>query len=271
MVKNERWGNPYIDTRDWSTYNDRLVRRGEFYLSFDLLDKWDDVLSTMNNCKPVRPFDYPITFIEWMARIHLCLHMPYRQMEGFVRKLSEYIPRLRAADYTTLFRRIQKLNLSLSTPDLLNSDPVVIAVDSTGIKVTNRGEWMREKWKIRRGWIKVHVMIDVKTNQILGLEITDEESQDEEMFLPLLNQAEVMCGEGRIEKALGDGAYDRKELFNELEKRGIQSGIKMRKTATKSRGSPYRSECVRRRNKIGYKKWAEETRYGMRWKGFIRA
>ena len=78
--------------------------------------------------------------------------------------------------------------------------------------------------------------------------------------------------EGRIEKTLGDGAYDRKELFNELEKRGILSGIKMRKdAATKSRGSPYRSECVRRRNKIDYDKWAEETGYGMRWKGFIRA
>ena len=32
MVKNERWGHPYIDIRDWSTYNERLVRRGEFYL-----------------------------------------------------------------------------------------------------------------------------------------------------------------------------------------------------------------------------------------------
>ena len=126
-------------------------------------------------------------------------------MEGFIRKLSEYIPRLRSANYTTLFRRIQKLNLSLSSPDLLNSDPVVIAGDSTGIKVTNRGEWMREKWKIRRGWLKVHAMIDVSTNQILSLEITEEDVSDDDMFLPLLNQAEVMCGEGRIEKALGDG------------------------------------------------------------------
>jgi len=101
MVKTERWGSPYIDPRDWSRYTERLVRRGEFYLSFDLLDKWDESLDTMNKGKPVRPFEYPITFIEWMARLHLCLHLPYRQMEGFVRKLSEYIPRLRSANYTT--------------------------------------------------------------------------------------------------------------------------------------------------------------------------
>jgi mRNA-degrading endonuclease RelE of RelBE toxin-antitoxin system len=48
---------------------------------------------------------------------------------------------------------------------------VIIAIDSTGIKVTNRGEWMRGKWKVRRGWIRVHAEIDVKTNQIPGLEV----------------------------------------------------------------------------------------------------
>ena len=26
---------------------------------------------------------------------------------------------------------------------------IVIAIDSTGIKVTNRGQWMREKWHIK--------------------------------------------------------------------------------------------------------------------------
>jgi len=126
---------------------------------------------------------------------------------------------------------------------------------------------MREKWKIRRGWLKVHAMVDVETNQILGLEITEEDTQDDEMFLPLLNQSEAICGEGKIEKVLADGAYDRKEVFNALEKRNILSGVKMRKDAsTQSRGSPYRAECVRNRNKVGHKKWAEEIGYGMRWK-----
>ena len=27
---------------------------------------------------------------------------------------------------------------------------IVIAIDSTGIKVTNRGQWMREKWQDER-------------------------------------------------------------------------------------------------------------------------
>jgi hypothetical protein len=42
------------------------------------------------------------------------------------------------------------------------------------MKVSNRGEWLREKWKTRKGWIKVHFVVDVKTKKLLALEITDE-------------------------------------------------------------------------------------------------
>jgi len=83
-------------------------------------------------------------------------------MEGFTRRLSLFISGLRSADYTTLFRRIKELDLSLNIdPRILSHDPIV-AVGSTGIKVTNRGEGMREKWRVRRGWIKVHAMIDLE-------------------------------------------------------------------------------------------------------------
>ena len=27
---------------------------------------------------------------------------------------------------------------------------IVIAIDSTGIKITNRGQWMNRKWKVRK-------------------------------------------------------------------------------------------------------------------------
>ncbi len=223
----------------------------------------------MNAGKRGRPFQYPEPFIAWMACIHVFLQMPYRQMEGFARKLAGFIPSLKAADYTTLFRRINLLDLSLNgTPELLAED-VIIAVDSTGIKVTNRGEWMREQWKVRGGWIKVHAMIDVETNQFLGLEITDETVQDDRMFVPLLDQVQQHCGEEHpVHRVLADGAYDRNELFKALEQRKILSGIKTRTdAATHSTGSPYRAECVRDRIRLGrYRLWAWITTYGMRWK-----
>jgi hypothetical protein len=112
----------------------------------------------MNAGKRGRPFQYPDPFIAWMACIRVFLQMPYRQMEGVVRQLMAFTPGLTAADSTTLFCRIHRLDLSLTVT------PEILAVDSTGIQVTNRGEWLRETWRVRRGWIKVHAVSDVETN-----------------------------------------------------------------------------------------------------------
>ncbi len=223
----------------------------------------------MNAGKCGRPFQYPESFIEWMARIHTFLQMPYCQMEGFVRRLAAFIPGLKAADYTTLFRRIQRLDFSLPVVPELFAEDIFVAADSTGIKVTNRGEWMREKWRVSRGWIKMHAMIDVETNQALGLEITDESVQDDQMFIPLLEQTQQHASEEHpVYRVLADGAYDRNELINTLEQRRIASGIKTRvDAATHSTGSPYRAECVRDRNRGGgYPRWSLVVTYGMRWK-----
>jgi len=204
-----------------------------------------------------------------MACIHLFLQMPYRQMEGFTRKLSLFIPGLRSADYTTLFRRIKELDLSLDVDPRILSHDAIVAVDNTGIKVTNRGECMREKWRIRRGWIKVYAMTDIETDQILGLEVTDESVQDDPLFIPLLDQSTENCGKSHpIRQVVGDRGYDRIHVFNTMEKRGIKSGIKTpENAATGSTGSPYRPEYVRERVKSGgYREWADTTKYGMRWK-----
>jgi hypothetical protein len=58
-----------------------------------------------------------------------------------------------------------------------DDDVVIIAEDSTSIKITNGGQWMREKWHVNsnKRYLKIHVAVDVKTNnEILALEITDE-------------------------------------------------------------------------------------------------
>jgi len=233
------------------------------------IEQWDDLLGQMNAGKRGRPFRCPEPFIAWMACIHVFLQMPYRQMEGFVWTLATFIPSLRAANYTTLFRRIQRRDLSLTvTPELLAED-IIIAVDSTGIKVANWGEWLRERWRVQRGWNKVHAMIDVETNQILGLEVTDESVQVDWMLVPLLDQVQQHCGEERpVHRVLGDGTYDRNEIFATLEHRNILSGIKTRaNAATHSTGAPYRAECVRDRIRVGgYQLWSWITPCGMRWK-----
>jgi hypothetical protein len=95
----------------------------------------------MNRRKRGAPYKYPNTFIIFASIIYTFLRMPYRQLEGFIGKISVYEPGLVAADYTTLHKRISKQDLGIEIPE----NDAVVAVDSTGIKVTNRGDWIREK------------------------------------------------------------------------------------------------------------------------------
>ena len=50
------------DNRNWRIYNEKLVRRGEFYLSFEFLENWNQELAIMNRGKRGRPFEYPEAF-----------------------------------------------------------------------------------------------------------------------------------------------------------------------------------------------------------------
>jgi hypothetical protein len=89
-------------------------------------------------------------------------------IEGYYKEIISIIPGLKSADYTTLWRRIRATEFELEQFAVTESESedesegVTAAIDAPGMKVTDRGEWMREKWKKRRGWIKVHI-IDVNT------------------------------------------------------------------------------------------------------------
>ena len=259
-------GNGEPKARNWQEYNESLVKRGEMYLTFSFLDSWGKDLEELNRGKLGRRFAYPWAFIELLMMIHVIFHLPYRQLEGFLRKLSELIPEIKPTDYTNIWRRGTQLKLNIPETISASDDPVVIAVDSTGIKVTNRGEWMREKWKIHRGWIKVHLAVDVKTKEIVAIEVTDERVSDGSKFNSLISQAEENLSGRKIKEALGDGAYDRREIFDHLQQKGIQPVIKIRSNAiTKARGSPARARAVRELKDLGYQSWKEKYHYGRRW------
>jgi hypothetical protein len=81
-------------------------------------------------------------------------HLPYRQTEGIVRDhAGKEIPSI--PDYSTINRRINKLNIKIN--EKIGNDIIIIALDSTGIKIANRGEWLRHKWNVRKGYLKIHM------------------------------------------------------------------------------------------------------------------
>ena len=72
-----------------------------------------------------------------------------------------------------------------------NDDYFVIAIDSTGIKVSNRGEWIRHKWNVKRGYLKIHVAVDIKRKRILSLNVTSEQVHDGKVLPELVDDITI--------------------------------------------------------------------------------
>jgi len=159
----------------------------------DFIETWKKELDEMNRGKEGAPYQYPDSLMPFLAYIYILLGMDYRGLQGYLIGLSKLIP-FEVPHYTTIFSRVSKLKIDLEKTLLkYKGKDVVISFDSTGVKVTNRGEWMREKWKVRRGWIKVHAAVDDKNKQVVAMEITDETIHDNAKFGELAELNDKIC------------------------------------------------------------------------------
>jgi len=245
--------------RDWKGYNESLVKRGLILLDLDFVAGWSRELKAMNDSKEGGRYRYPESFIKLLAVVHAYV-LPYRQLEGFMRGLSQHVDGLKAPDYTTIWWRVSKMKVDLASSVALDKD-VTIAVDSTGIKVSNRGEWIRKKWKVKRGFIKVHIAVDTKTKQILAIEVTKEDVGDGRMLRRLVDGS---ANKADLKGVVADGAYDSKSNFRMLADMGIDPLIRVRKNASFKGGG-----CMPRKfaivQQLGNLDWRRERGYGYRW------
>ena len=53
--------------RDWASYNDQLVRRGELLIDLDFIKNWEKEFEEMNYGKRGKPFDYPKSLVTFLA------------------------------------------------------------------------------------------------------------------------------------------------------------------------------------------------------------
>jgi len=243
---------------DWPSYNESLVRRGQVLLDFDVLDEWDHELSQMNEGKVGEPYDYPDSFMQLLGYMRAYFHLPYRQTQGVViAHASKKVPGI--PDYSTISRRINKLEIKIN--ERLGND-IVIALDSTGIKVANRGEWIRHKWHVRKGYLKIHVAVDIKRKRILSLEVTSEEVHDGRILKKLVDNASE---NNNLKGILADGMYDSNNNFRYLSKNHIKPGIKTRSNSkVKSTNCHARNMSVVKQQ-ANLKRWKRSVSYGHRW------
>jgi hypothetical protein len=251
----------------WPSYNQSLVRRGEILFAYDFLDIWDADLAKMNENKNGKKYKFPDSFIVVIGHIRVYFHLPYRQTEGIIKATGKNLPD--HPSYSQICRRINKLDIinNRMGMDDDDDDGIIIAIDSTGIKVTNRGQWMREKWDVKnkKGYLKIHVAVNIKTKEILALEVTDEKVHDGKVIKQLIEQVLNNNHNIKIKSFIGDGAYDSNENFKYLKEKRIQPIIKVKRNSIiSSKNNKIRNEEVQLQTK-DYHKWKKKRKYGQRW------
>ena len=256
----------------WSHYNQSLVRRGEILLGFDVINNWDTELKEMNKEKVGEPFHYPNTFLLLLGYAKVYFHLPYRQTEGIAQGHAKgKVPSI--PDYTTINRRINRLDIKIKDTDSKNKqfkdEYIVITIDMTGIKVTNRGQWMKDKWNVnKKGYLKIHIAVDVKTKKILSIKVTDEHIHDSKVLPELVDN--IIKSDGitttTIGKLFADGAYDGNDIFRYLSDNGILPCIKVRMNSRVrwKKGNILRNLSVISQKK-DLQKWNDSVSYGQRW------
>lgn len=263
MSLNERWGKPFVDRRDWHSYNEEPIVRGEFLLNCDWVASWDTELAAMNDGKVGARYDYPESFMQFLAVLHQWID--YRGLEGVSRKLVEFCQLPHASDYSNVCRRVNKLQIEFTLPTSGNCS---VATDGTGMKFENAGEYRARMYgKKRKKYLKVTISANPFEQKLLFCEASIEGEGLSEPDVAEQHLTDLYLHGITVEKFFGDGSFDTLDLFDLLEMHGIEPAIKLRKNAVPSDEDTLRDQEVAYYQQYGYENWAQTRDYGRRWTG----
>lgn len=254
---------------NWKEYNAGLCKRGSLtlWIAEPVLKVWGQIDASK---KVVGEKLYPDSIILCCLTLGMQYHQKLRQTTGFVSSILTLLGKgyFSIPDYSTLSRRQNILPVSIS--DRLNKgENLDIAIDSTGLKVYGEGEWKVRQHGItkRRTWRKLHIGIDVNTQEIICVDLTTNSQDDASIATKMLK--------GKTEKLKsfrGDGAYDDFDFRKTLGKTVRQiipppKNAVLQKNTIKKPLPDYleqRNEAVNFINKQNRKQWKIQESYHKR-------
>jgi IS5 family transposase len=254
---------PVYRIRNWKHYNDALVRRGSLtlWVEQETLQAWRYQGPSQRGAQ----FESSDMAIECLLTLRAVSHLTLRATEGFARSLFALMAvDLDVPDYSTLCRRAKSVRITLPKKA---EGPLHLILDSTGLKVYGEGEWKvrQHGYSKRRTWLKLHLAIDPETHEIQAAVVGEPGVTDEGATPCLLGQVDEA-----ISAAGADGSYDRRTVYEALERRGARAVIPPRRDAKiqrpGNRSGPRlaRDENLRRIRQIGRKGWEQESGYHRR-------
>lgn len=200
--------------RNWPQYNKALVARGS-------LTTWvsSQVLNNLADQSTQKLAHGNQVYSDMLIELCLTLRQVYgttlRGTQGLVQSIFKLM-KIHAStpDYTTLSRRGKNLHIKLNARP---SEDRVILFDSTGVQVIGGTEWkkIRHIKKGRQLWRKLHLTIDGDSQDICSALVSESQRADGNYVEPLLDEIS-----SKINKIIGDGAYDKKNCYQAAYDRG---------------------------------------------------
>jgi len=264
--------NPVKDSykvRNWKAYNSSLCKRGSLtlFLAPQILRDWELL---KDKKKEVGEQTYSDSIIQCCLLLKTNYRLKLRQSTGFLSSLFLLMGKseLPVPDYSTLCRRQKDLPIAIEER-LESGENLIVGIDSTGLKVYGEGEWKVRKHGCskRRTWRKLHICIDLSTQEILSVELTGNEEDDANVGRRMLKDKT-----NKINSFIGDGAYDtfgfRQVLGNDVKQIIPPPKNAVIQEDKKDKPLPeyliQRNQAVKDIEKLGSKQWKIEQGYHKR-------
>lgn len=250
--------------RCWRDYNKSLIERGSLFLwvNDDVFEQWEALPETRRGA----PRKYSDLAINAILQVKFLFNLTLRAAQGLFQSLFGLLKvDLPIPNYSTLSRRLSKLEVELNAPDF--NLPASFAIDSSGLKVYGEGEWKvrTHGYSKRRTWRKFHLAIDLDDQAIHAVTFTTNDFKDNEVFEETISQIE-----GPISEVIGDGAYDSKDCYAACKKMNATAIFPPRNGAVihqhgniKKEALP-RDQTIRCIRDLGKKSWKQKTGYHRR-------
>ena len=256
--------------RDWSQYNASSKKSGaiSFYISEEAVQIW---IQKEKSGAPGASEEYSDIAIETCLTIRAAYNLSLRKTDGFITSMFQAMQlNLKCPDYTTMSRRAKDLNVAIQR--LPTQGGIVIAADSTGVKVYGEGEWKVRQHGAskRRTWLKLHMAVNVQNLQVESFELTQNNVTDGEVAPTLIKAIKAP-----IDRFNGDGAYDVESVYVAVHSVGAIPIIPPRKDAKPQTPKHAIAAKVPRDFAISYiqqhgnnedarKKWKQDSKYHAR-------
>lgn len=182
----------------------------------------------LNRKKKGRPFVFSAALIRAVLAVKCALHLGYRQLEGLVNDVCKKLD-VKVPNFRTIWWRFDKSKIEPIKRLTPHKSRAIMAIDATGLRPVNDGEYRAMKYDKRREWIKMHALFDVENKEFVNISITGGRINDclefEKVIKPVAHD---------VSEILADKGYDTSNIFEICRKGNIVAKIPVKLNSTNS-------------------------------------